>query len=361
MKFLLEKAWITPDEQDQFDRLSPKKQFKFIEDLLSKHPNYKYIKDAAPFINQLIQSKGFDDLDNPFLEFIDNVKNNITTGMAYVIYKLMESDMLDPDDSWLYTDPLYNESDEDNQYKLKAMAYATRGSQHNASRQVKPEELMDNRGRIYSAKTIKSILSKISVRDTSKELSDALLKQYKNKINLNDPEAVKKKLLQLINNFPKSEYEVIESTPIEALLALKTVNEKETELAIIKTLKAFARGDKSVLTPKARSLQTSQSKKTSTPDKLESDYAVNIIKNYLKDDSLSWDELKKFIKDVSSSHSKSKMITDIVDNNFDAIQPEVRKLLTKKITPILGEQPIDVVTTELLNIFDEYLTVGSSK
>lgn len=155
--------WKFDDALDKFDLQTCR---KIILAYLKKQPNYEHIKEHAPlYVHQILQSimnNGYGS-DNDFLNFVKNIKTN-----KLIPFELMrlffERGDLDSDDSFLYEETLYNDSSENNRFRLKSLVYAKNLKyQNDKVGNVNINMLINKDGTVKTTEEFEEIFSNIHV------------------------------------------------------------------------------------------------------------------------------------------------------------------------------------------------------
>lgn len=202
MKFLLEKQLISEDEYYDFQTMSNNEKRKFIsnwiDNLGDRKGNLNLIRND---IEQSIMDYGFDDNENKFLKYILKLKQlwfpfKLSHNIAKLIMQLMNDDSLNPTSNatqWLYRKDLYNDSEENTLFKIKALTYASdRNMQRDASRNITAESLMDKSGNLLSADKMRNILSRIKIQSESQLTIENAINKLFGYVNLSNDRNVEK-------------------------------------------------------------------------------------------------------------------------------------------------------------------------
>lgn len=140
--------------------------YKLVKTYLRRQPNYEYLKNYEElYVSEIVTSvlnKGYR-LDNDFLDFVTKIKFDKFMPLM-LIRELMENGSLDSEAEFLYNESLYNESAENNCYRVKALTYANNPKlQQNASEQISVFYLTNDDGTIKSAEEIHKIFDEIEI------------------------------------------------------------------------------------------------------------------------------------------------------------------------------------------------------
>lgn len=205
MRFLIEKSVLSDDQELNFQSMSREKKVKFISKYLKNHPNIDNLKYALEVCKESILEKGFDTDKNKFLFFMNKTKYPLKLETANVINHCLNNGDIKVTDRWLYRKDLYDGSDADTSFKIKAMIYASNSSlQKNADRKITPQDLLNKNGKIMEVGKIKKLLDSITVtkstEDRGKETTGADILKQKLKTDQLDYEAVREYVKKILPN-----------------------------------------------------------------------------------------------------------------------------------------------------------------
>lgn len=99
MNILLEKFLIPQEDIYKYENLPNNEKLLFLYDLLKKHPNKNNLKSARDVYAGNISENGFDDVENPFIKFINDTKHDFNEDQASLIRELVENESLSPTSS----------------------------------------------------------------------------------------------------------------------------------------------------------------------------------------------------------------------------------------------------------------------
>lgn len=336
MKFLIEKNLASPEQERSLQVGSyndkVKKAYKIIDSL----PNADRLKLArGEYADSMIED-GTNTNDNPFLTFMENNRNDITRQEAVVIRNLINNNVISPNEKWLYDGFLYNESPEDNIFRIKALAYASNpGIQKNASKQITIDKLRDKANHPLSAKDMRAELEKIKLNPQSKssELTlqngvDALYKDY-DLSSKKDAYNLKRRLIKLVKPYIDDENKLnkLQNTSMETLLKLPIG--ARSEKAIIKTLTDFVNNKDTT--------NKGQDKESVTGRDILSYYGVKdkeTFKNYLIDNVLKDEFSIKSIDDNLEDNATKVELQKILNRDYGNKTKEQVGILNKNLQDI---------------------------
>ena len=141
---------------------------KIIKSYLKRQPNYHFLKNHEDFyVFEILSSiKDGYTLSNDFLVFITKIKHDKFIPLD-LINRFFKLGHINSSNDFIYHESLYNESNADNVYKLKAVVYAYNPHlQINAEPKIGLVHLMNDDNSFKTAKEMKEIL------DTIKEVKE---------------------------------------------------------------------------------------------------------------------------------------------------------------------------------------------
>lgn len=139
---------------------------KIIEAYLKRQDNYKYLEGHKEiFINEITTSvltNGYT-LSNDFLLFITKIKTDKFIPLETIRFFFEKGD-LNSDDSFLYEESLYDDTNSNNEYRIKALVYARHPEyQVGASKEINLNSLINKDGTVKTTEEIREILGSITV------------------------------------------------------------------------------------------------------------------------------------------------------------------------------------------------------
>lgn len=337
---ILEKLLIPQEDIIKYENLPDNEKLLFLYNLLKNHPNKNNLKSARDVYAGSISENGFDDKENPFIKFMNNTKHDFNTDQASLIRELIENKSLTPNEVWLYKPTLWDEGNEETLFKIKALTYAgNEDLQSNANKQITPESLMDNRGRIYSASTIKRLLNDITVKKESLYTIKNVLERF-----IKNSTFIPKTIDYLKTKIKEANLDA--NKEIDYLNMLKDKNkfnlflnipvEQPTESKLIKALKELNLED----------FYDSQNVYGKEKSNNRNKKGVEILQNHLNDPQITWTEFTNYLRDTFKENQE---INQFLRNssNIKQIRDNLVKILNSNIDVVFDEDPIDVLNTKL--------------
>lgn len=174
MKFLVERFLISNDDRIKYNSLTDNQKRKFIRNWIHKNGYRDYLESAEVSIIEHIIENGFNPKDNKFLTYLEYLDDSqiardsirVNNQEIDLIASLIDDNKLDPKESWLYLPSLYKDDPQNVLFKVKALTYASdKDLQKGASKNLKPENLMNKTGEILSVDGINQVLEKIKISE----------------------------------------------------------------------------------------------------------------------------------------------------------------------------------------------------
>lgn len=118
---LLEKASNAPSQEDiiKFNKMSGVAKDAFIQEYLSKQPNYKNLKNNLADYVAFIAKYGW---EHPYTTYILGLERPLSQGVAKTIEDLSVNKVLNPTNLFLKDNSLWTENDSETIYKIKVLS-----------------------------------------------------------------------------------------------------------------------------------------------------------------------------------------------------------------------------------------------
>lgn len=118
---LLEKASNAPSQEDiiKFNKMSGAAKDAFIQEYLSKQPNYKNLKNNLAEYVAFIAKYGW---EHPYTTYILGLERPLSQDVAKTIEDLSVNKVLNPTNLFLKDNSLWTENDSDTIYKIKVLS-----------------------------------------------------------------------------------------------------------------------------------------------------------------------------------------------------------------------------------------------
>lgn len=118
---LLEKASNAPSQEDiiKFNKMSGAAKDAFIQEYLSKQPNYKNLKNNLAEYVAFIAKYGW---EHPYTTYILGLERPLSQGVAKTIEDLSVNKVLNPANLFLKDNSLWTENDSETIYKIKVLS-----------------------------------------------------------------------------------------------------------------------------------------------------------------------------------------------------------------------------------------------
>lgn len=118
---LLEKASNAPSQEDiiKFNKMSGVDKDAFIQEYLSKQPNYKNLKNNLADYVAFIAKYGW---EHPYTTYILGLERPLSQGVAKTIEDLSVNKVLNPTNLFLKDNSLWTENDSETIYKIKVLS-----------------------------------------------------------------------------------------------------------------------------------------------------------------------------------------------------------------------------------------------
>lgn len=159
---LLEKASNAPSQEDivEFNRMSGVDKDTFIQEYLSKQPNYKNLKNNLADYVAFIAKHGW---EHPYTTYILGLERPISQDVAKTIEDLSVNKVLNPANLFLKDNSLWTENDSETIYKIKVLSMLSNPTykrKYNDIEDFKISSMKDVGGNFLSASQMQDKLNR---------------------------------------------------------------------------------------------------------------------------------------------------------------------------------------------------------